>query len=250
MALDHSTVTEMREDVSRFVVHLTRDDRGDFPGGQKARDNFLSILDAKEIRAYLPHCVHRQKILKLSDGRQENFKVACFTEVPLSQIRYLVGTIPGRQIELSSYGFVFNKKFLIEKGAQPALYINSYGPNTHLREAVDLVYDLAVKKKFSGRIWRLLPFVSAMHEKYDFTWEREWRVLGSLVFKLTDLVCVILPPVGNEDIRERLAKSGIAAISPKWTYERIVAELALQQRRTRLILKGLVPKHSGQKTGK
>jgi hypothetical protein len=49
-----------------------------------------------------------------------------------------------------------------------------------------------------------------------------------------------LPDDGDdEDIRERLAKAGIAAISPEWTYERIVSELAKQQRRTKLIIKDL-----------
>src|ERR1043165_4669153 len=89
---------------------------------------------------------------------------------------------------------------LLEKGAQPAIYINSYGGYAHLREAVDTIYQTAVAQGFADKIWRLLPFVNAMHEKYDFTWEREWRVLGNLKFSLSDVVCVILPPGGNADI--------------------------------------------------
>jgi len=167
------------------------------------------------------------------------FKVACFTEVPLSQLRFLVRPIQGRQIQFSQFGFVFEKKFLIAKGAQPALYINSYGGNSQLRESVDKIFSVAVANDFSGKIWRLLPFVSAMHEKYDFTWEREWRIAGDLHFKLRNLVCVIVPPDGDEDIRAMLVESGIAAITPDWNYERIVSELARQQRKTKLALGNL-----------
>jgi hypothetical protein len=81
--------------------------------------------------------------------------------------------------------------------------------------------------------WRILPFINAMHERYDFTWEREWRVLRGLNFKARDIVCVILPPETDKDLKELLAKGGIATISPGWSYEKIVAELAKQQRSTR-----------------
>src|SRR5258708_7347548 len=103
----HTTVTELREDVSRFVVHLTRDDRKDFTGGGKAKANFLAILNEKKILAARPHCLHHAKV---KDTPQEkSFNVACFTEVPLNQIQFLVGPIAGRRIELESYGFVFTK---------------------------------------------------------------------------------------------------------------------------------------------
>jgi hypothetical protein len=71
------------------------------------------------------------------------------------------------------------------------------------------------------------------NDTYDFTWEREWRVRGSLNFKLSDLVCVILPSDGAEDLKDACMKSGIAAVSPGWTYEQIVSELAKQQSATK-----------------
>jgi hypothetical protein len=241
MAVNRSNVTEMREDLSRFVVHLTRNDKTE--GGATARKNFLDILEERTILASRSHCLHGRQVHQLTKAQQKSFKVACFTEVPLNQIRFLTRKIDGRSIKLSSYGFVFSKKFLIEKGAQPAIYINNYSGNTHLREAVDRIWERAKADDFTDSIWRLLPFVNIMHSGYDFTWEREWRTRGPLKFRLKDLVCAILPGQGDDDIRERLAKSGIAAISPKWTYERIVQELASQQRRTKTItLNGLSAK--------
>jgi hypothetical protein len=139
---------------------------------------------------------------------------------------------------------------LIEKGAQPAIYINSYGFKTWVLDAVHAIYSAAESNGFKAKGWRILPFVNAMHEKYDFTWEREWRVVGSVRFTLSDLVCVILPTSGNIELREALAKAGVAAISPGWTFERIVAELARQQRKTKLILGKLTPKEKPEKTVK
>lgn len=72
-----------------------------------------------------------------------------------------------------------------------------------------------------------------MHEGYDFSWEREWRIRGDLRFSPRDIVCVILPAQGQDALKERMARSGIATISPGWTYEQIVAELAKQQRTVR-----------------
>jgi hypothetical protein len=246
-----SQVTDDREDFSRFVVHLTRDDRASFTsGGATARKNFVTILKERRIGAFKSHCLHHKKVDELSNDKiKKAFNVACFTEVPINQLRLLVGEIPGRDIELEPYGFVFTREFLVKKGAQPAIYVNSYGRNMYVREAVDAIFDNAVRQKFTGRGWRLLPFVNAMHERYDFTWEREWRVQGDVKFAVGDLVCAILPP-DEDDIREVLGKAGVAAISPNWTYERIVEELASQQKKVTLKLKSLLPKNQPVKTSK
>jgi hypothetical protein len=50
-------------------------------------------------------------------------------------------------------------------------------------------------------VWRIFPYINAMHERCDFSWEREWRCRRSLRFKESDLVCLILPEEGEEDIK-------------------------------------------------
>jgi hypothetical protein len=80
---------------------------------------------------------------------------------------------------------------------------------------------------------RLLPFLNAMHERYDFTWEREWRVQGPVDFTPKDLVAAILPRQGAEKWRDYFARRAVPVISPGLSYEEIVAEMALQQRVTR-----------------
>ena len=173
-----ATAVKGRSDHSRFVVHLTRDDTQDFSDGASAADNFGSIVESRTIIAAKPHCLHWRKIPK---KHRRKFAVCCFTEVPLSELHLLTREIPGRQVQLSEYGFVFSREFLISRRAQSALYINSYNHNNSLREAADALYTISEKKDFRKEILqRFLPYLNAMNEKYDFTWEREWRVLGNL----------------------------------------------------------------------
>lgn len=222
---------EGRSDLSRFVVHLTRDDTRDFSDGASAPDNFGAIVESRTIIAAKPHCLHWKKIPR---KYKRKFSVCCFTEVPLSELHLLTRNIPGRQIQLSEYGFVFSREFLISKKAQPALYINSYNQNFSLREVADTIYEVVEKAKFQeGKLQRFLPYLNAMNEQYDFAWEREWRILGDLVFKPRDIVCVVLPENGAEEWRERFLQRGIPAISPGWSTEEIVWELSKQARQAR-----------------
>lgn len=224
-----------REDVSRFIVHLTRNDRADWAkGGGTARDNFLAILKSQSIWALRPHCVYNRKLDVIDEKIKKKFNVACFTEIPLNQLHLLARDIPGRSVKLEPYGFCFTKEFIVRSGGQPAIYINSYDGQMRLRECVDKLFEEAVSKdSLESPEWRILPFINAMHEKYDFSWEREWRTSTNLKFKLSDLVCVVIPSGGDDHIQEACTKAGIAAVSPGWTYEQIVSKLAKQQRSTK-----------------
>lgn len=223
-----------RDDISQFVVHLTRDDSKDFKdGGSSARDNFLRILKERFVGAFKAHCLFNPLLGEVDEAVKKRFHVACFTETPLNQIHLLVRRIAGRSVVFEPYGFCFRKQFLVEKGAQQAIYINSYVANNDLKSAAMSLYSRCKQNDFKDPEWRLLPFVNAMHEQYDFSWEREWRLRGPLKFKHSDLVCVILPDEGEDELKEYCAKKGLAAISPGWRYEDIVSELAKQQKATR-----------------
>jgi hypothetical protein len=221
---------EDREDISQYILHLTRDDRADDPhSGATARDNFENILKHRRIIALRPHCLHGDSIKRLPDDIRQKFNVACFTETPLTQLKSLLD-IPGRKVNLEPYGFVFSRSFLEENNGQEVTYIHEYGSQSQ-RAAYDSIYRTEARANFSGPTWRLLPFVNIRHEGHDFFWEREWRVLGDLVFKTDDLVCVILPERESE-LRSQMATKGIAAICPEWGYEKMIGQLASQQRRT------------------
>lgn len=238
----HEAISD-REDVSRFIVHLTRNDRQDFPkSGGSPRRNLLGILEQQTIFALRPHCFFNEQLKKLNNRVRKKimrkFSTVCLTEVPLNQIHLLSRKIPGRQIELRPYGLVFNRDFIIAAGGQPAFYINGYNHNRFLHECFNALYRRSLDgDTLRSPVWRVLPFINAMHERYDFTWEREWRVLGDLDFRIRDVVAIILPSEGDDDLKEDFAKEGIAVISPGWTYEQIVTELARQQRKMRSLTK-------------
>ncbi|MFA6980917.1 MAG: hypothetical protein WC209_16455 [Ignavibacteriaceae bacterium] len=237
--------TSKREDYSRFIVHLTRNDTATFKNGATARENFISILKSRKIIATRPQCLYNKKLQDMPDDIQKKFNVSCFTEVPLSQIHLLTRRIEGRKIELESYGFVFSKEFITSKGGQPAIYINSYGQNGLLRKTVDTLFEEAFDDgNLEEPNWRILPFINAMYEKCDFSWEREWRFLKTLKFNLDDLICVILPGNREPVLKDKFLKSGVAVISPGWTYEQIILELSSQQRKTkRPVVEGQIIKN-------
>ena len=224
-------VTEHRNDISRFMVHLTRDDSDEWKsGGGSARKNFLSIFRERRIMATNPHCLHANRV---GDSLRKKLKVSCFSEMPLNAIRHATKPIKGRKIQLEPYGFVFSREFILENGGQEVTYVNSYGANKLVREGYDKVFEIAKKGKFKGEMWKVLPFLSAMHERCDFHWEREFRILGDLKFKRSNLICVILPEEGLGPFKFSLAQKGVAWISTGWGYEKIVEKLADQQRRTK-----------------
>lgn len=233
MSISHAL--KGRDDISQFVVHLTRDDTKDFGDrGGTARENFVKILLEKRVGAFRSHCQFNPQLKKIGEEIESKFRVACFTETPLNMLHLLVQEIPGRSIRLEPYGLVFKKRFLVEEGAQQAIYINSYGANSWLKDAAMKLFTRCTKdNELEEPEWRLLPFLNAMSEKYDFSWEREWRVLGDFQFKISDIVCVVIPSDEETKMKDFFATSGIAAICPGWSYEEIVAELASQQRATR-----------------
>ena len=195
-----------------------------------ASHNFEEILDDRKILAIKPHCLHAPRLKSQPERIREKFKVACFTETPLAEVKHLLNI--RRRINLEAYGFVFERDYLLQKGAQPAQYFSEYHGHKAKRVAFDTIFDLSEKTRFSGKMWKILPLVNVMHDGHDFAWEREWRVVGDVEFDLEDLVCVILPEY-ETNLRKELAAKGIAAIDPEWSHEQVVVELARQQRRTR-----------------
>ena len=122
---------EGRNDLSRFVVHLTRDDSRDGPDhGQTERENFDGIMEGRTILALRPHCLHMDQI---PEKHRDKFSVCCFMEVPLPELHLVTRPIQGRRNQYSDYGLVFSRDFLVSKGAQPAIYVNSYGGDSELR---------------------------------------------------------------------------------------------------------------------
>jgi hypothetical protein len=231
-----------REDISRFLVHLTRD-----YNDVVARKNLISILKDKTIYAMNAHCLvmHKLQQMHFSKILQKEFHTVCFTETPLPQIKQLTKEIEGRRIKLSSYGLVFWKDELFEKGASPAIYINAKGTSVssflidefeNIFKQVTTFKGLKEKETHYKDIVHYYSLINVVKDEHDFMWEREWRHHGDFKFIYRNVAAIIAP---NPERFKELCKANctdqlkkyldrIPFISPEWTYEELIEELAIK----------------------
>ncbi len=226
-----------RDDVSRFLVHLTRTvDEG------SAEDNLLSILKGRTIQARRFHCLCMHKIgkLGLKDDLGDRFKSVCLTETPLTQIRHIAKKIDGRDIELAPFGVVFRRKDLLERGATPAVYLNGKigGVGRLLNDRFyhdfkDAKSLAAAQAKHGGNLDAIINHYATLNtirSGYDFTWEREWRFVGNLPVDFAEVYVILArkPKEFRERCEDELppkvwaSVAKIPMISPDWSYEALV----------------------------
>ena len=188
---------DKRSDLSRYLVHLTRD-----YNKESALDNLINILQTKTIEARNYHCLFSPKLrnMDLSDVLKNYFKTVCFTETPLNQIKNLVQDIPNRNINLKPYGIVFWRDQLLEKGANSAIYLNAKG--TDLRnyliqqfddqfENIKTLRKLKTVDDYYHEIIQYFSLINVINDKYDFSWEREWRYHGNFRFNYRNMVAIV-----------------------------------------------------------
>ena len=231
-----------REDISRFLVHLTRDyDRS------AARDNLINILKTKTIYARNAHCLvmHNIKNMGFSNVLKKKFNTVCFTETPLTQINILASEIEGRKIQLKPFGLIFRKDDLFSRGSSPAVYINAKGTsidkflmdefNNIFKEVTKLKKLKKLEAEHYENIVHYYYLINVVKDKHDFMWEREWRHHGDFKFCYRDIVAIISDtPKRFEKECERSLNSRsyryirrLPIISTNWTYEELIEELAI-----------------------
>lgn len=232
-----------RDDLSKFLVHLTRDYEG-----VSANNNLISIIENKVIEARNAHCLFKHDLnsLELSAVLRKQFNTVCFTEAPLPQIKRLIAKVAGRKIQLKAYGLIFDKSILLEKGVSPAIYINAQG--TQLRnyllddfrsqfgEIKTLKGLRKTKQDYYKAIVQYYALINIISNRHNFTWEREWRLAGDFKFRYIDLVAVIADDPDNFELlcKKRLSKQNyryiqmLPIISPNWNYEDIVEKMSLK----------------------
>lgn len=232
-----------REDLSRFLVHLTRE-----YDGQNALENLINILNEKIIEARNAHCLVMHKIEQMgfSSKLKCQFDTVCFTETPLTQIRQLTSEIEGRKIKLMPYGLIFWKQDLFEKGASPAIYINAKGTSisSFLLDEFDNIFQKVttcqklkiVEPAHDENIVHYYSLINVVKDKHDFLWEREWRHHGDFKFQYVDIVAIIAnhPREFERQCKSRLSETKyniikkIPVINPNWTYEELLENLAIR----------------------
>lgn len=232
----------IRDDISRFLVHLTRD-----YGKEKARNNLVNILNQKTIEARNAHCLVMHKIRNsgFSDVLRHKFDTVCFTETPLTQIKHICTNVKGRKIQLKPYGLIFWKNDLFQRGASPAVYINAKGTSisNYLQDQFTKTFNQVrtfkrlkqSEKIHYSNIVHYYSLINVVKDKHDFLWEREWRHHGNFKFKYRDIVAIIADsPEDFENLcQKKLSDSKykyirkLPLINPNWTFEELLEELAI-----------------------
>jgi hypothetical protein len=169
-------------DMSDYLVHFTQ-----------SEEDLISILQDCEIRAGRPF----GSAQNLHD-RLDSQEAVCLSEIPLDQLNRLMAR-HGR------YGLGFTRDFIRKNGGSRVWYLDREAPaqiafNEMVRQAMVGGVDPAAE------IWKLTPFVDYVTPgRYEFEWEREWRVAGGIPFGHSDLAFVLLPDGDRQRVEEQVA---------------------------------------------
>jgi hypothetical protein len=138
-----------RPDLSTFLIHLTRGETDEV-----AFKTLKSII--------------RSKILFQSQYKVGNENVVCFTETPVGCIKTADGLRNYTDFQkYSLFGIMVYKEDVHKDGGRPVLYLEE-----------EFKEQLPSKIKWRHQIFE--PTFSTV--KYDWTWEREWRMIGNFNF--------------------------------------------------------------------
>jgi hypothetical protein len=239
-----------REDISPFLVHLTRDMLDDNNKvKESAKTTLKKIISKKRLEIGNPRVSDARfglswnKLLKgygwkdciLSEEEMVSFFSAiCFTETPINEIHCLL-EISRRQVQLKPYGLVFLKERLQKQGVSPVLYLNNEKDDkdkvfqaicslirAYPREAAEFLPLIAV---FGNRI--TAPNADKQHGHVDFRWEREWRLPASqspLSFDADDVFIGLCPHTEIEEMESLFPSVGF--IDPtrnmKWYASKLI----------------------------
>ncbi|SDM26427.1 hypothetical protein [Nonomuraea jiangxiensis] len=233
-----------RSDLSTFLVHLTRDRAG----GVSARESLLAILRDQQVQAV--NSFGPAAPLLKGTRFEDSQRAVCFTETPLEHTWMMCQPIAGRSVRLSSFGLAFTKEWARRRGVNPIWYIDITPGHDWLTVPIDRLVQEALGEPAlpftqpNGDlpdILRLTPFMEQMgtgtrssdgaNYRKDFSWEREWRHQGDLVFSLNDVMTIFAPESDHASFARDLharqpAQERIPPLlDPNWSLERMVIAL-------------------------
>lgn len=208
---------DKKRDFSPLLVHLTKDDDANM---MYAKDALDMILGQKTLKAFNHFCLFSPNLEELQNiPLQDKFKVVCFTETPIDQINVLLTEVSGRNFKPKPYGLVFKKDYIRQQQkGNPVFYVTK----EIAHPLWSLYWSLLEEEQSSAETCKLLALVNRFDESVDFHWEREWRIVGNLQFKLDDIFCGLCP---EEDMPYFENKYPVIFIDPDWGINKILDKL-------------------------
>ena|SRR2546422_171354 len=178
----------------------------------------------REVNKRKPYLLEIKPSESLSENKAFRGTVVCFCDIPIADLGL-------HMLKYGRFGLAFSKRFALERGASPVMYIPrrsrpallpwaNYGRGRVSSHAVafdefwryyqklcQAADDHSVPQAMSETIQRVSQFLNvhvlshlkffdpfaAGWEKENFYMEREWRVSGNLRFHLRDVRRVIIP---------------------------------------------------------
>lgn len=157
----------MRNDISRFLVHFTKD------------SELGSAYDV------LRRIIRSKTLLGSSRHRRGGWKCVCFSEAPLGALEHGLINSTGFT-RYSPYGLQFEKEWIFSMGGRPVIYQPG-------REFTQLS---------KTHQWRHMT-LELGSSVVDFTWEREWRLPCTELRFSEHQVTVVLP---DDKARDRFIR--------------------------------------------
>ena len=196
-------ILQFRDDISPFLVHLTKD-----ANGRNASQVLRAIVEARSITpgaTNVSDIRYGGNTLQMDEqDLRDFFRACCFTETPLDEVHCLLD-IGSREVNLKPYGLVFLKSRLVGRGVSPVLYLNNSAADQD--DVAALLFGLKTINDRAAR--KVLPLFAVFGQKIqapnaaerpggqvDFRWEREWRrpaYMGDLGFDQHDVFVGLCP---------------------------------------------------------
>jgi len=165
-----------RPDLSTFLIHLTKGINDEI-----AFDNLKSIIRDKQLN---------QSLYKVG-----NKHVVSLTETPIGCLKTADGLRNYTDFQkYSRYGIMVYKKDIYRDGGRPVLYLE------------DKFKD-KLPKKIRWRHQKFEPSFTSV--KYDWTWEREWRIKGDFNFSSKYYEAIVPSVEYAERLKEELGQEHI-----------------------------------------
>ena len=185
-------LARLSSDCSFLLTHLVRQNEG--RSDNEAHQTLKLILDlaaksAKpELRASQTswYGTAASKIYNPATGAfdgDENNRAVCFTESTLAGLK------AHRDVFRAKYDLAFDRDYLFKQGANPCL---------NRRESLLKEEIRCPREKYANHVYNFIPsqlhpFVNIIHESFDATHEREWRIARDFPFNYRNLMFVFCP---------------------------------------------------------
>ena len=254
MSLSKLEVKELREDLSPFLIHLTRngyykrwpDIDKDVKDGEHtnldAKNSLENILKAKTIEARSPFGYFNYKVAYR--GKNQNSKIkrawlrpVCFTETPVDYIYVQCEKVQSRKFNFAPYGLAFFENSVRKAKGNPVMYFES--SNDSIRSALDTISTLPNCEDFVSLMILYQSFGKHLFSNFaseiDFRWEREWRVRGDFYFDPKKDVAFGICPQDEIEAFEESVKGYFPFIDPHQTIGLVKRKLRKDPRLEKLV---------------